>query len=408
MNPRYAARNLVCSILTTRSARTAGLALLTSLPFFALAADPAPLAPEQLQRVLRRYPEADADKDGKLTAEEARAFLRKMRTGNTTKAGSDPAATATNLPPTKPNSPRADAPLPKRARLGDTTAELKPDHSDVSYGPYPNNKLDLWLAKSDRPVPLVVFIHGGGFKAGDKSSASPRAIQECLAAGVSFASINYRFRTELPIQDVLRDSARAIQFLRWKAMDYNLDKTRVAAFGGSAGAGTSLWLAFHPDLADAQSPDPVLRESSRLAAAASSAGQATYDILKWRDVLGADEAMRFYPESTWPGFYGLKTLDDLQSERGQKLRADVDMLGLITPDDPPVWLGASDRHDTLANKGDTNHSPKHSEAIKKRCDEVGVPCVLKVGNLTPAGDESGHTSIGFLLKSLQAKPRASN
>ena len=57
-------------------------------------------------------------------------------------------------------------------------------------------------------------------------------------------------------------------------------------------------------------------------------------------MLGSDEAMRFYPQSTWPAFYGLKTLDDLQTEKGKQLRADVDMLGLITPDDPPVWLGA--------------------------------------------------------------------
>ena len=42
--------------------------------------------------------------------------------------------------------------------------------------------------------------------------------------------------------------------------EFNLDKARVAAMGGSAGAGTSLWLAFHDDLADPASPDPVLRE----------------------------------------------------------------------------------------------------------------------------------------------------
>ncbi len=50
----------------------------------------------------------------------------------------------------------------------------------------------------------------------------------------------------------------------FKADDWNVDKTRVAAYGGSAGAGTSLWLAFHDDLADPKSADPVLRESSRL------------------------------------------------------------------------------------------------------------------------------------------------
>lgn len=367
-----------------------------------LAADKAALAPEQLERWLRRFPEADTDKDGKLSMEEARAFLRKMKAA---KSGDAPASPDAAPKPAEGGASAADTPAKslaakKALRSGDA---LKPDFADVSYGSHPNNKLDLWLAKSDTPAPLVIFIHGGGFVAGDKGTVSGAAIRQCLDAGVSFASINYRFRTEAALNTVLRDSARALQFLRCNAKDYNLDK-RIAVFGGSAGAGTSLWLAFRDDLADPNSDDPVLRESTRVSAAASSAGQATYDILKWEAVLGSKEAMRFYPESTWPEFYGLKTLDELQSEKGKLLRADVDMLGLISKDDPPVWLGAGDNHDALANKGDTNHSPKHSEAVKKRCDEVGVPAVLKVGNrVQPDGDGNG-SQIDFLLKYLAAKP----
>jgi hypothetical protein len=112
--------------------------------------------------------------------------------------------------------------------------------------------------------------------------------------------------------------------------------------------------------------------------------------------------MRFHPKATWPAFYGLKTQEELESEKGKSLRADVDMLGLISKDDPPVWLGASDRHDALANRGDVNHSPKHSQAVKARCDELGVPCVLKIGN--PAQDADGNRSqIEFLLKHLRVR-----
>jgi acetyl esterase len=349
---------------------------------------------ELLKKLLERYPGADANKDGKLSREEARAYRLKM----TGKAGPDLKVTKEGI-----NQPDAAAQNTARAVKKARRAagpEISPDRADVSYGPSPSNKLDLWLAKSDRPTPLVVFIHGGGFVGGDKSSVSGAAVKQCLDSGVSLASINYRFRTEVPINTVLRDSARAIQFLLWKADELNFDKSRVAAFGGSAGAGASLWLAFHNDLANPTSADPVFRESTRLVAAASSAGQATYDILRWRDVLGSDEAMRFYPQSTWPAFYGLTTLDEVHGQHGQELRADVGMLAQITPDDPPVWLGASDRHDALENKGDTNHSPKHSEAVKKRCDEVGIPCVLKIGNAAPAdGDRS---PVEFLLNHLRA------
>jgi acetyl esterase/lipase len=347
-----------------------------------------------LEKLLERFPAADANKDGKLTLEEARTYRLKM-TGKAApeakskKDGNEPESkTETNEKTQKAARAAAKA---KRA----AGTDIPPDHADVSYGSHPNNKLDLWLAKSDKPTPLVVFIHGGGFVGGDKQSASVAAIRQSLEAGVSFASINYRFRTEASINTVLRDSARAIQFLRFKAQEYNIDKARVAAFGGSAGAGTSLWLAFHDDLANPAADDPVLRESTRLTAAASTAGQATYDITRWRDVLGSDEAMRFYPQETWPAFYGLETFDELNGARGKELRADVDMLALITKDDCPVWLGASDRHDALANKGDTNHSPKHSEAVKKRCDELGVPCVLKIGNAENIRDQS---PIEFLLR----------
>ncbi|MHC4917446.1 MAG: alpha/beta hydrolase, partial [Planctomycetota bacterium] len=49
-------------------------------------------------------------------------------------------------------------------------AGAAPDFADVSYGPHESNVLDLWLAKSDRPAPLLVFFHGGGFHSGDKKA----------------------------------------------------------------------------------------------------------------------------------------------------------------------------------------------------------------------------------------------
>jgi acetyl esterase/lipase len=59
----------------------------------------------------------------------------------------------------------------------------------------------------------------------------------------------------------MHDGARAVQYLRSRAKEWNLDPARVAATGGSAGAGISLWLAFHADLADPKSKDPVARQS---------------------------------------------------------------------------------------------------------------------------------------------------
>ena len=103
--------------------------------------------------------------------------------------------------------------------------------------------MDLWLATSEEPTPLLVNIHGGGMSRGDKSLVSGDMIKEMNKAGISVASINYRFKEdgksrfegEDPLYPaILLDGARALQFLRYNAAKYNLDKTRFAAGGGSA------------------------------------------------------------------------------------------------------------------------------------------------------------------------------
>ena len=62
---------------------------------------------------------------------------------------------------------------------------------------------------------------------------------------------------------------------RFNAEKYNIDKTRIACTGGSAGAGTALWLAFSDEMAEPENPDPVLRESTRLTCAGAFATQST-------------------------------------------------------------------------------------------------------------------------------------
>lgn len=148
----------------------------------------------------------DVNKDGKLTEEETHSIFKdKNGKKQTTRDSSLPA----------------------------------PAFANVKYGPHNRNIFDLWQAKSDKPTPLIVFIHGGGFVGGDKSKIPPKALQTALDAGASVMSVNYRFRESAPIQDILRDCARAIQFVRLNSANYNIDSKRIASFGSSAGAGSS-------------------------------------------------------------------------------------------------------------------------------------------------------------------------
>jgi acetyl esterase/lipase len=162
-----------------------------------------------------------------------------------------------------------------------------PSIRDMPYGEHPKQKLDFYRAKSDRPTPLVVFIHGGGWTAGTKDNVS--GAQQFLDAGISVASVEYRFiqdamaaGIEPPVRAPLYDAARAIQLLRSKARELNFDKPRVAYMGGSAGACTSLWLALHDDLADPSSSDPIARESTKPMLIAVTGAQTSLDPLQTR------------------------------------------------------------------------------------------------------------------------------
>ncbi|MCA9058314.1 MAG: alpha/beta hydrolase, partial [Planctomycetaceae bacterium] len=173
---------------------------------------------------------------------------------------------------------------PARAAAADPEVPA-PTMANVRYGEHERHVLDLWKAESDHPTPVAFVIHGGGWQSGTKERVGRFVdIPRLLDAGISVVAINYRLishaneeRVTPPVKAPLHDAARALQFVRSRASEWNLDPQRIGAAGGSAGACSSLWLAFHPDLAVADSVDPVARQSSRLWCAAVIGAQTTLD-----------------------------------------------------------------------------------------------------------------------------------
>ena len=159
----------------------------------------------------------------------------------------------------------------------------KPTLTGVRYCKHERHVLDFWKAESDKPTPVAFVIHGGGWMGGSKERLNRFAdAAALLKAGVSVVAINYRYVSQAgdvkpPVKIPLHDAARALQFVRSKAAEWKIDKKRIGAAGGSAGACSSLWLAFHDDLADPKSEDPVARESTRLWCAAVTGAQTTLD-----------------------------------------------------------------------------------------------------------------------------------
>ena len=125
---------------------------------------------------------------------------------------------------------------PPVARVVKKAAPVVPQFANLQYGDGTNtaNLLDIYLPeKFENPVPLVVWIHGGGWAQGDKSPA-PQFMQ-LLSRGFAVASINYRLSGEAPFPAQIYDCKGAIRYLRAHAKEFQIDPNRIGIWGHSAG-----------------------------------------------------------------------------------------------------------------------------------------------------------------------------
>jgi arylformamidase len=299
------------------------------------------------------------------------------------------------------NAPSGEAKAePAKAAGKPVAAPLPtPTHADVSYGPHERNVLDVWLAKSDKPTPLVVHIHGGGWINGDKKGTAAATVKYMLDHGVSVAAINYRYSTIAPLPAPVHDAARAIQFLRSKAGEWNFDKTRVAAFGGSAGACTSLWLNYHDDLADPKSNDPVARESSKLCAAVGFSGQTAIDpktIVPWVGEQVMNHAMISQAVGAKDGADALARYEEFQ-----KLYQEFSAYTHVDKNDAPVLLVyPKDGPAPAPSPGAAIHHANFGKKLKEKADAVGASATLQIGGAKSPGFVEPNE---FLLRYLKLR-----
>ncbi len=276
-----------------------------------------------------------------------------------------------------------------------TTDVPKPFQSEIRYGKHERNVLDFWKAESKNPTPVAFVIHGGGWKGGSKERldrfADPNAL---LKAGISIVAINYRYVTSTekpPVKAPLHDAARALQFVRSKAKAWNLDKKRIGAAGGSAGACSSLWLAFHDDLADPKSKDPVARESSRLSCAAVIGAQTTLDPKQMKE---------WTPNSRYGRHaFGLSSFADFLKQREKILPwiAEYSPYALVSKDDPPVYLLYRTPPAIGKDQKDPTHTSNFGVKLQEHCKTKGVTCEL----VYPGLPKVKHTSpTAFLISQL--------
>ncbi len=118
--------------------------------------------------------------------------------------------------------------------------------TEMAYGNDRLQKLDFWKAETAN-APLVVFVHGGGWKRGDKGNATGQfKAPHYLAQGYAFASINYRLVPDATVEQQAADVAASIAHLRKNAQSLGIDPDRIVLMGHSAGAHLSALVGTDP------------------------------------------------------------------------------------------------------------------------------------------------------------------
>ena len=297
----------------------------------------------------------------------------------------------------------ADAPVkpaPKKpaAAKKEVGPQIAPTEANVSYGSDPMNVIDFWKAPGDGPRPLMVYIHGGGWLGGDKQQDTSH-YQPFLDKGISCAAINYRLTGEHPLPAPVLDAARAIQFIRSKATDWNINPDRIALTGGSAGACTSMWLLLHDDLADPNATDPILRQSTRVTAAAVNAGQTSIDPKVIEGWLGPNVLKHRMINMA----VGEATIEGALANyaKHEALYKEYSAYNHVNPKDPPLFMTYGGDM-TLPSKdaGHGIHHPIYGVKLKEKCDANKVECHLLVPG-TSKSDKYA-TANEFLFAKLLA------
>ena len=295
--------------------------------------------------------------------------------------------------------------FPQRKRVN-IDSVIKADnynvHKNISYGPDKKNTLDLWIADSKSNSPFVIYIHGGGFGAGSKNAAYSKnnfkRVKKLLKNNISFATIDYSFKNnEDFLFSSLNDAKRALQFLRFNSEKYNLLKDKVALMGSSAGATSSLWIGLQDDMSDKNSPDPILRESTKVSCIVGMAAAHSLNLNRWKNMADVDEA---YLKSIFKKYLGKMDAEKwIQRSFDENYISEVDFFEKMDANDPPIFIFNPGKNRKPKNIADFHHNPLHAKVLKQKADSLKLKNVVyapRIGII----DKSGQGVVDFIIENL--------
>jgi acetyl esterase/lipase len=213
-------------------------------------------------------------------------------------------------------------------------------------------KMDIYYPTSRGPWPVLLYVHGGGWRAGDKAEGV--AWQSMTKRGFLVVSINYRLASEeIKFPAMIEDVKCAVRYLRAHASGYNLDADHIGAVGVSAG-GHLVDLLGLADESAGWDTGEYAEQSSRVQAVVTLAGVS--DLTLKRGATESAAAMIYYAFDVVPG-----------STLPPSLIA-ASPVTYITPDDPPFLIIHGDRDNVVP--------VEQSIVLEEQLKRAGVPAEL--------------------------------
>ncbi len=263
------------------------------------------------------------------------------------------------------------------------TGNIERRWQDIEYANTSNaQRLDIYLPENgEGPFPVILSIHGGAFKSGDKRDGQLKPMLEGLNHGYAVVSVNYRLSPEAKFPAQIFDVKAAVRWIRANAKQYKLNADKIAAWGGSAGGHLSALLGTSGDvssLEDLQLGNP--EQSSRLQAVVDWFGPT--DFLKMDEQLLESKVknpqVHSIPDSPESELIG-KNLEEAP-ELVRKANPET----YITPDDPPFFI----QHGLTDNLVPYQQSVNLAEKLQKELGKEKVSLKLF--------PETGHGGPAFL------------
>jgi len=208
----------------------------------------------------------------------------------------------------------------------------------------------------------------------------------------------------------MEDVVRAVQFVRSRAKDWNIDPNHIAAMGGSAGAHLAAWIGLHDDLAKPDSPDPVERFSSRLTCFVALAGPMDLTRVDPRTLAQAGPRGESFAEAFTAAVGATPEQFMTDPEIRRRLKR-ASPLFLVSSDDPPaliVGAGAAETAivpPTVPTTINDPHSAWHGALLADAMRRAGVQVVTRLGpDVGKDPQAEAATGVGFLRKHLLQQP----